>query len=99
MCLLSSRDDLRKTPDRLDNFISGKYFLNATRLLLTSLKTLENEQYANIGALVDLRHHLQSLRAVCTHIPCNVLVIKYLITYLWHYIKSIHETLLEELNR
>ncbi|KXS11677.1 hypothetical protein M427DRAFT_426557 [Gonapodya prolifera JEL478] len=68
-------DDLRKTPDRLENLVSGKYFLNATRLLLNSIKTLEHQHYTNIGALVDLRQALNSLR------------------------NTLHETLIEELNR
>ncbi|KAJ3335656.1 hypothetical protein HDU93_004770 [Gonapodya sp. JEL0774] len=55
-------DDLRKTPDRLENLISGKFFLNATKLLLSSIRTMEHQHYTGIGALVDLRQQFQTLR-------------------------------------
>lgn len=55
-----SREHLQGIPEKLEARISEKRFLSAVELLQDALKTMQNPNMNNIGALSDLRVYLSN---------------------------------------
>ena len=51
---------LRGVPDELESLMSAKRFLAATQLLMRSLRLIQRDDMAEIGATADLRTYLRS---------------------------------------
>ncbi|THH28293.1 hypothetical protein EUX98_g5894 [Antrodiella citrinella] len=58
--ILDQIDHLRTVPDILESLISEKRLLQASILLVRSLKVINKQDMLDIGALVDLRSYLNS---------------------------------------
>ncbi|CAO3591713.1 unnamed protein product [Absidia cylindrospora] len=58
--LLEIIEDIRSTPEKLENMTSSKHVLSAAHLLVNSLKTVHSKEMMEIGALDDLRSTLNS---------------------------------------
>lgn len=52
------RDEIRTTPEKLENLMSTKHVLAAANLLVESLKIVNNKDMMQIGALDDIRRTL-----------------------------------------
>jgi len=57
-------DELRDAPDKILELISSKHYLTATKYLLKYLEIANNIDYQSIGALDDIRHDLNVIKAV-----------------------------------
>ncbi|KAI8915401.1 Sec8 exocyst complex component-specific domain-containing protein [Powellomyces hirtus] len=64
--ILDAIEELQTAPDRLDALIQGKYYLTAVRLLLSSMRSLDEGECAEIGALELVRQKLHEIRE-CLH--------------------------------
>jgi len=62
--LLSSSDHLKSVADVLETLISEKRFLQASVLLVRSLKTINRQDMLEIGAVADLRSYLNGQETV-----------------------------------
>ncbi|TPX58983.1 hypothetical protein PhCBS80983_g02766 [Powellomyces hirtus] len=60
--ILDAIEELQTAPDRLDALIQGKYYLTAVRLLLSSMRSLDEGECAEIGALELVRQKLHEIR-------------------------------------
>ncbi|KAI8093036.1 Sec8 exocyst complex component-specific domain-containing protein [Halteromyces radiatus] len=60
LSLLETIEDIRSTPEKLDNMTSNKHVLSAATLLVNSLKTINSKEMMEIGALDDLRSTLNT---------------------------------------
>ncbi|KAI8340907.1 Sec8 exocyst complex component-specific domain-containing protein [Chlamydoabsidia padenii] len=58
--LLEIIEDIRLTPEKLDNLTSSKHVFSAATLLVNALKTINSKELMDIGALDDLRNALNS---------------------------------------
>ncbi|KAI9249990.1 Sec8 exocyst complex component-specific domain-containing protein [Sporodiniella umbellata] len=56
--ILEVMEDLRTTPEKVENMIESKQVLAASHLLVTSIKTISSEEMTQIGALDDVRRTL-----------------------------------------
>ncbi|KAJ3411659.1 hypothetical protein HDV05_001868 [Chytridiales sp. JEL 0842] len=56
-------NDLRKTPDKVESLINGKFYLTAVKNLIVSLKTLESDDFIGIGALETIRTTLLEVKS------------------------------------
>lgn len=61
---LHNREDIRSTPEKLDNMTSSKHVFSAATLLVNALKTINSKEMMEIGALDDLRSALNSEKNV-----------------------------------
>jgi exocyst complex component 4 len=61
---LHDREDIRSTPEKLDNLTSSKHVFSAATLLVNALKTINSKEMMEIGALDDLRSALNSEKNV-----------------------------------
>ncbi|KAN0063376.1 exocyst subunit [Thecaphora frezii] len=57
--LLDIVEHLKGVPDRLENLMSEKRFLQAVNLLVRSLKTIDKPEIVEVGATSDLRAYLK----------------------------------------
>ncbi|RUS32021.1 hypothetical protein BC938DRAFT_476467 [Jimgerdemannia flammicorona] len=62
--ILDSIEELRTTPDRLETLLNEKHFLTATNVLSKAIKTLNEKEMIQIGALEDIRRGLTSQKTV-----------------------------------
>ena len=62
---VSCSEHLRTVPDILESLISEKRLLQASVLLVRSLKIINKQDMLDIGALSDLRGYLNSQETVC----------------------------------
>lgn len=62
---VSYSEHLRTVPDILESLISEKRLLQASVLLVRSLKIINKQDMLDIGALSDLRSYLNSQETVC----------------------------------
>lgn len=60
MRVLSLLEQLRSVPDELETLLSEKQFLQATRLLMRSLRQIQRDDLVELGATADLRAYLRS---------------------------------------
>jgi len=60
----SSSDHLKSVADVLETLISEKRFLQASVLLVRSLKTINRQDMLEIGAVADLRSYLNGQETV-----------------------------------
>ncbi|KAG0169785.1 hypothetical protein DFQ29_009538 [Apophysomyces sp. BC1021] len=58
--LLETLEDIRTTPEKLENLMGNKHVLAAAKLLVDSLKIVNNKDMMQIGALDDIRRTLAS---------------------------------------
>ncbi|WFD34462.1 Xaa-Pro aminopeptidase [Malassezia cuniculi] len=58
--VLAVLERLRGVPDELESLMSAKRFLAATQLLMRSLRLIQRDDMAEIGATADLRSYLRS---------------------------------------
>ncbi|WFD43953.1 Xaa-Pro aminopeptidase [Malassezia psittaci] len=58
--VLTLVEELRSVPDQLETLMSEKRFLQATQLLMRSMRMMQSEELAKIGALADLRQYFRS---------------------------------------
>jgi exocyst complex component 4 len=49
------REELKKVPAVLEQFIGKKYYLRAAELLMKAIEVAHKEELVNVGALSDLR--------------------------------------------
>ncbi|OUM68033.1 hypothetical protein PIROE2DRAFT_4316 [Piromyces sp. E2] len=61
--MLDTIDELREAPDKVLELISSKHYLTATKYLLKYLEIANNIDYQSIGALDDIRHDLNVIKA------------------------------------
>ncbi|ORX76849.1 hypothetical protein BCR32DRAFT_69784 [Anaeromyces robustus] len=61
--MLDTIDELREAPDRILELISSKHYLTATKYLLKYIEIANNIDYQSIGALDDIRHDLNTIKA------------------------------------
>jgi hypothetical protein len=61
--LLDGIDALKRTPDRVAALVRKRLYLTAVRALLAAQKTADGEDYAAVGALVDVRAALAEARS------------------------------------
>jgi len=61
--MLDTIDELREAPDKILELISSKHYLTATKYLLKYLEIANNIDYQSIGALDDIRHDLNVIKA------------------------------------
>ncbi|KAG4084718.1 hypothetical protein H8356DRAFT_1743378 [Neocallimastix lanati (nom. inval.)] len=61
--MLDTIDELRDAPDKILELISSKHYLTATKYLLKYLEIANNIDYQSIGALDDIRHDLNIIKA------------------------------------
>jgi len=61
--MLDTIDELRDAPDKILELISSKHYLTATKYLLKYLEIANNIDYQSIGALDDIRHDLNVIKA------------------------------------
>ncbi|KAF7732333.1 hypothetical protein EC973_005229 [Apophysomyces ossiformis] len=54
------REEIRTTPEKLENLMTSKHVLAAAKLLMESLKIVNNKDMMQIGALDDIRRTLAS---------------------------------------
>jgi len=62
--ILNSVEVLKNVPERLENLMSEKKFLNAAGLLMKSLKTISRGDLLEINAIADLRAYFVSQESV-----------------------------------
>ncbi|WFD31722.1 Xaa-Pro aminopeptidase [Malassezia sp. CBS 17886] len=60
MRVLALLEQLRSVPDELESLMSEKQFLRATQLLMRSLRLIQRDDLAEVGATADLRAYLRS---------------------------------------
>ncbi|WFD40365.1 Xaa-Pro aminopeptidase [Malassezia japonica] len=60
MRVLALIEQLRNVPDELETLMSEKQFLQATQLLMRSLRMIQREELVEVGATADLRTYLRS---------------------------------------
>ncbi|WFD06742.1 Xaa-Pro aminopeptidase [Malassezia vespertilionis] len=60
MRVLGLIEQLRSVPDELESLMSAKNFLDATQLLMRSLRLIQREDLSEVGATADLRAYLRS---------------------------------------
>ena len=60
MRVLGLVEQLRSVPDELETLMAEKQFLRATQLLMRSLRMIQREELAEVGAMADLRAYLRS---------------------------------------
>ncbi len=66
---------LKQVPDKLESMIGDKRFLQASHVLMRSLKTANKEDMKDVGALTDLRTYLTDQRQVSkTSAVCGVVL-------------------------
>lgn len=58
--VLSLLEQLRGVPDELESLMTEKRFLEATQLLMRSLRLIQRDDLAELGATSDLRAYLRS---------------------------------------
>lgn len=56
---------LKVVPDALESSTSGKQLLKASMLLVRSLKTINEQDLLEVGAVADLRSYLTGQETVC----------------------------------
>jgi len=61
--MLDTIDELREAPDKILELISSKHYLTATKYLLKYFEIANNIDYQSIGALDDIRHDLNVIKA------------------------------------
>lgn len=59
-------DELQKTPERIDAYIQGKYFVTCVSTLNSSLKKLDGGECTDIGALANVKQELFAVKKVCS---------------------------------
>ncbi|KAJ3120618.1 hypothetical protein HK100_012723 [Physocladia obscura] len=62
MFILETIETLQKVPDKVESLISGKYFYMAVTTLNSSLETLNFPEFRDIGALGNIRTHLEEIQ-------------------------------------
>ncbi|WFD48571.1 Xaa-Pro aminopeptidase [Malassezia furfur] len=60
MRVLGLVEQLRSVPDELETLMAEKQFLRATQLLMRSLRLIQREELAEVGAMADLRAYLRA---------------------------------------
>lgn len=60
MRVLGLIEQLRDVPDELESLMAEKRFLEATQLLMRSLRLIQRDDLAEVGATADLRAYLRS---------------------------------------
>jgi exocyst complex component 4 len=60
-------EDLRKTPEKIDSLVNGRFYLTASRCLVSALKTLHSDEFREIGALDTIRSNLTDFKNVTVH--------------------------------
>ncbi|KAI8827584.1 Sec8 exocyst complex component-specific domain-containing protein [Chytriomyces cf. hyalinus JEL632] len=60
--ILETIETLQGVPDKIESLISGKYFYLAVTCLMDSLATLSSSEYVDIGALLNIRSHLEEVK-------------------------------------
>ncbi|KAJ3252851.1 hypothetical protein HDU77_004892 [Chytriomyces hyalinus] len=60
--ILETIETLQGVPDKIESLISGKYFYLAVTCLMDSLATLSSPEYSGIGALFNIRSHLEEVK-------------------------------------
>lgn len=60
MRVLALLEQLRDVPDELESLMTEKRFLEATHLLMRSLRLIQREDLAELGATADLRAYLRA---------------------------------------
>ena len=60
MRILALLEQLRDVPDELESLMTEKRFLEATHLLMRSLRLIQREDLAELGATADLRAYLRA---------------------------------------
>ena len=60
MRVLTLLEQLRDVPDELESLMTEKRFLEATHLLMRSLRMIQRDDIAELGAAADLRAYLRS---------------------------------------
>ncbi|WFC96136.1 Xaa-Pro aminopeptidase [Malassezia brasiliensis] len=60
MRVLGLVEQLRSVPDELETLMAEKQFLRATQLLMRSLRLIQREELAEVGATADLRAYLRA---------------------------------------
>ena len=63
-CSVTLREHLKSVPDLLETLMSEKRLLQASVLLVRSLKIINKQEMLEIGALSDLRTYLSSQETV-----------------------------------
>lgn len=61
---LCTREELRITPEKLETLLNDKHFLTATNVLSKAIKTLNEKEMMQIGALEDIQRGLTSQKTV-----------------------------------
>jgi len=95
--LINLSERLRLVPDVLESLISEKRLLQASVLLVRSLKTIKNHDMLDIGAVADLRAYLigqESVRATFFFLLPGVPSI----TNNYNYYQALRDILIDELH-
>jgi hypothetical protein len=58
------REELRTTPEKVETMIENKHVLAASKLLVSSIKTISSKEMTQIGALDDIKRTLLSQKNV-----------------------------------
>lgn len=62
---------MRTTPEKVETMIENKHVLAASKLLVSSIKTISSKEMTQIGALDDIKRTLLSQKNVIkSHIVC-----------------------------
>ncbi|TPX38723.1 hypothetical protein SeMB42_g06582 [Synchytrium endobioticum] len=64
MRILDTIEDVRRTPEKVETLMQGKFFLSAVKTLLNATKSLKSREFSEIGAVAIIRQHLQQLKDV-----------------------------------
>lgn len=67
--MLCCSEHLKTVPDLLETLMSEKRLLQASILLIRSLKIINNPDMLEIGAVADLRSYLNSQEVVRLNLP------------------------------
>ncbi|TPX37027.1 hypothetical protein SmJEL517_g00823 [Synchytrium microbalum] len=57
-------EDIRRTPEKLESLMQGKFFLSAVKTLLNATKTLKTREFMDIGAVANIRQDLEQMKGV-----------------------------------
>jgi hypothetical protein len=60
-------DELQKTPERIEAYIQGKYFVTCVSTLNSALKKLDGGECTDIGALANVKQELFAFKNVRCH--------------------------------
>lgn len=71
-CCIFYREHLKSVPDLLESLMSEKRLLQASVLLIRSLKMINKPDMLEIGAVSDLRGYLNGQETVRFQLPVNI---------------------------